>query len=344
MRVLLRRQAYFRCPHFRSYHTHGWPRNVETSLEYMERRLPPIRILGPTLWALAAAGTFYIGFAAYDVYSDVENVKKRRIYDKSTVTWEDIQRGKSTALLRNMWARQAQESPSLDVLQSPAVMAKYWDQLLGPEKLMWGAIGLNSGLYGLRTLSDRVAMTLCHIPAATRNYTLLTSTFGHAGLIHLGLNMFALYQFTQPVASSKTFQGSGSHLGAFYLSSGVLASLAFHLTASWPAKRVRLVPGLGASGAVLALVSAYAMEYPEHRLGIIFIPYISFPARDFLAAFAVLETYGLFVGFKTLPFAHAAHLAGMAIGWAYVSFDGKSKLWDPARKIAFNQMRTLGMI
>ena len=67
--------------------------------------LPPVRVLGPTLWALSAAGLFYVGFAAHEVSHDVENVKRRRIYASSFITWEDVEAGKSTAMLREMFSR-----------------------------------------------------------------------------------------------------------------------------------------------------------------------------------------------------------------------------------------------
>ena len=303
-----------------------------------------MRYLGPVIWTVTATGTFYLGFAAYDVYQDVQNTKKRRTFVETPVTWEDIQKGKSTAMLRNVFARQARGSPTLDELMSPTALMAYWNVLMGPEKLLWGAIGLNNGLFALSNLSPRVAMNLQHIPAWTRNFTLLTSTFGHAGLFHLGLNMYALYNFAMPVAASKTFEGSGSHLAAFYLSSGVMGSLAYHMSAGWPSPRLRLTPGLGASGAVLALLGAFAMDYPEAKIGVIFLPFTFIPAQQALVGIAVFETYGLFVGFKTLPFAHAAHLAGIAIGSAYVYFDGPKKVWKPARKMAFKQMKVLGII
>ena len=307
-------------------------------------QMPKIRYIGPTIWTLAAASTFYLGFAAYDVYRDAQNVKKRRRLSSSPVTWEDLHAGKSTALLREMFSRQARDPLSLDELRSPAAVVKYWNQLLDPEKLIWGVMGLNTGLFALGSLSSRVAASLYHVPAWSRNYTFLTSTFGHVGIFHLALNMYGLYNFGPPVAMSKSFEGNGSHLAAFYLSSGVMTSLAYHMSAGWPSPRLRMTPGLGASGAVLALVGAFAMEYPENRIGIIFLPFTFIPAQDALAALALFETYGLFIGIKSLPFAHAAHLAGIAIGSAYVYFDGKTKLWKRVRKIAFKQMRALGML
>ena len=216
--------------------------------------------------------------------------------------------------------------------------------MLSTEKLLWSTIGLNCGLYVLSNMSPQVSIFLSHTPIISPNYTLLTSCFGHVGMFHLGFNMYALYNFGLPTATSKTFENSSSHLAAFYLSAGVLSSLAHHLSSAWPQPKLRTIPGKGASGAIFALVGAFAMQYPDAKIGVLFLPFTYIAAQQALALLAAFEAYGLFVGFKTLPFAHGAHLAGIAIGAAYVHFDGKNLVWKPAREIAFKQMRALALI
>ena len=337
LRAFLRKSTYS-CPQ-KICCRRGYATNPPSSRpEY-----PAMRYLTPTLWTFTAVGTFYIGFAAYDVYQDAQTARKRPFHGDSHVTWQEVEAGKRTAFLRDTFVAQTRDPPSLDELSSPTAISAYLSRLSGSEKLKWGAMGLNSGLFALGTLSSRVAYQLCHIPSMNRNYTLLTSTFGHAGLLHLMMNMYGLYNFMPPVANSRTFEGSGSHLAAFYLSSGVVASLAYHLSAGWPSPALRLSPGLGASGVVYAFLGAFGMQYPEAHVGIILLPF-SFPARDALAALVAFEAYGLFRGFRNLHFAHGAHLGGLAVGVAYVAFDGKNRLWKPARKFAFKQMQMLGII
>ena len=341
MRAFLRKST---CSHSYSlkFHRQGYATNLGNASR-SEHTPPPMRYLSPTLWTVTAVGTFYIGCAAYDVYQDAQTAKKRPFHADSHVTWQDVEAGKRTAFLRDTFASQARDPPSLDELSSPTAISAYLNRVSGPEKLKWAAMGLNSGLFALGTLSSRVAYQLCHIPALSRNYTLLTSTFGHVGLLHLMMNMYGLYNFMPPVANSRTFEGSGSHLAAFYLSSGVVASLAYHMSAGWPSPALRFSPGLGASGVVYAFLGAFGLQYPEAHVGIILLPF-SFPARDALVGLVAFEAYGLFRGYKRLHFAHAAHLGGLAVGAAYVVFDGKNRLWKPARKFAFNQMQMLGII
>jgi rhomboid-like protein len=93
----------------------------------------------------------------------------------------------------------------------------------------------------------------------------------------------------------------------------------------------------------MAVVGAFGMSYPDNQLGIVLIPG-SLPASQFLLGVAAFETYGLFVGFKRLPLAHAAHLAGLAMGAAYVYYDGRDRVWRPVKQWTFHQMQRLSLI
>lgn len=289
--------------------------------------LPPVRVGGPVLWCLAVAGSIYVGLAAYEVRRDVDDFKQGRlgwVSKSSPDTYADLDAAKAFA------ARRRNSHPQERVFTEP-------------EKIIFGTIGFNTGVFGVSSVAPALGLHFSHLPIGNANYTLFTSMFGHAGLWHLGLNMYGLYNFGPPVARTRTFENSGSHFAAFYLASGVLASLAHHLSSVWPSPADRFKRGLGASGAIMALLGAFAMSYPDAGIGIILIPG-SLPAQQALGILAAFETYGLFVGFKSLPFAHSAHLAGLAIGSAYVYFDGKSNMWKPTRRFAFNQMRRLKMV
>ncbi len=280
------------------------------------------------LWAFAAVGIFFVGGAAYDVLQDVAAVRKRRGSTRA-LTYEQVEAAKATITL--------QERSTGD--GRPHISSA--------NKMILAGIGLNTGIYAAYKVRPTLIRHFLHVPVNPQNYTLLTSTFAHAGLIHLGLNMYGLYMFGPQVSQSWAFEGRGGHLTAFYLSSGVLASLASHLTSTWPAPWSpprRMGAGLGASGAILALVGAWASLYPDRHLGIVLLPG-SLPAEDAIMAWAALETFGLHAGFgRGLLWGHAAHLAGLGIGTAYVRFDGPKKIWQPTRRFAFKQMRQLGMV
>ncbi|KAI0012348.1 hypothetical protein F4779DRAFT_614800 [Xylariaceae sp. FL0662B] len=197
------------------------------------------------------------------------------------------------------------------------------------EKVILGAIVINGALYGVRRESPRtIYMHFSHTPMLGKNYTLLTSTFGHSGLRHVLLNLFGLVQFTPIVAQSSIFEGSGSRLTAFLLSSGTIANLGDHLTSVWPRPMGRFRSGLGASGMIMAVLGAWTMVYPDVRLIILFIPG-SWPAQQLLVAVALVELYGVFEGIPFLRIGHGAHLAGLAVGSADGRFSTpNTPIWD----------------
>lgn len=295
--------------------------------------LPPVRALGPTLWVFTAAGTIYLSCAAYEVHQDVQEFKKRPLGD---VTYNNIDDVRTNKGVRQSAATMG-FSP-MDIFTTP------WSGLNSAEKMLATIGVLNIGVFGACRFSPSATLLFAHIPASTRNFTLLSSMFGHAGFLHLFFNMYGLSMFGPQVAGSPTFESSGSHLTAFYLSSGLMASLAYHLGTIWPNKTHRISPGLGASGAIMALLGAWAMNYPHQHIGIMFVPG-SLPAEEALLALLAFETWGTFIGFGgLLRWAHAAHLGGLLVGMGYVHFDGKNRVWQPTRRFAFNQMRRLNLI
>lgn len=134
-----------------------------------------------------------------------------------------------------------------------------------------------------------------------------------------------------------------SHFAAFYLGSGLAASLGHHLSNVWPNPLGRLSAGLGASGAIMAILASFAMSNPNAQIGIMFLPG-SLPAQQALLGLTAFELYGLFVGISWLPLGHAAHLTGLAVGAAYVQFNGRKHLWTPTRRLAFYSLQRFKMI
>ncbi len=309
-------------------------------------RLPPVRILWPTLWCAAAVSTIYVGCAAAEVRRDavvVRKVRQRRGLVPARATMHDLDDVRAMIAMSNGRVRWVPPPSPSQARASPG-LAETWAELPEAGKLMVGIVAPNLCVFSLERLLPGMAALFSHVPVSGANFTLLTCAFGHAGLTHLALNMYGVVQFLPPVAASPTFAASGCHLAAFYLSSGVLASLAYHVASVWPRPLDRMVPARGASGAVMAVVGAFGMAYPEEGLGIVLVPGFSLPAAQFLAGLTVFETYGLFVGFKRLPLAHAAHLAGLGLGAGYVYFDGQAHVWRPLKQWAFRQMRRLDLV
>jgi membrane associated rhomboid family serine protease len=119
---------------------------------------------------------------------------------------------------------------------------------------------------------------------------LVTSIFLHGGLLHFAGNMLFLWIFGDNV------EDRFGHLGyaAFYLAGGIAAGLAHVLAAPRS-----VVPTIGASGAIAAVMGAYFLMYPRARIrSLVFLGFwlttASIPALVYLGVwFAMQLTMGM---------------------------------------------------
>jgi membrane associated rhomboid family serine protease len=139
--------------------------------------------------------------------------------------------------------------------------------------------------------------------------------FMHGGLLHLAGNMLFLWIFGNNIEDSM----GRVRFVAFYLAGGVVALLA--QTALEPDS---MVPTIGASGAVAAVLGGYAVLYPRARVFtlviiILFITVIELPALLVLGLWFVIQ---LLYGAAELAqpvggaggVAYFAHIGGFAFG------------------------------
>jgi membrane associated rhomboid family serine protease len=88
--------------------------------------------------------------------------------------------------------------------------------------------------------------------------TLLTSSFLHAGWLHLLSNLVYLAVFGPPVER----QIGAARFAALYLTSGLVGSLAFLV-----AQPTSETPAVGASGAIAGVIAAHLVLFPGATLG-----------------------------------------------------------------------------
>jgi membrane associated rhomboid family serine protease len=115
--------------------------------------------------------------------------------------------------------------------------------------------------------------------------TIFTAMFMHGGLLHIAGNMLFLWIFGNNIEDS---MGRVKFI-IFYLFGGIAATLAqFALDPN------AVVPNLGASGAIAAVLGGYALLYPRARVVtlifiVFFITLVELPALLVLGAWFVLQ-------------------------------------------------------
>ncbi len=203
-----------------------------------------------------------------------------------------------------------------------------------PPIITWTLIVINIVVFLYEiSLSERERITFFHqwgfVPArflddyfsilAGFNYyqnflSLFTHLFLHGGWLHLIGNMWTLWIFGDNVEDRL---GSFRFL-LFYLTGGILATIVHSLIYS-----DSVIPLVGASGAISAVMGAYFMMYPLARI-LIFVPllfiplFFEVPAFLYLVLWFLLQFYsGLFS--LVLPgeiggIAWFAHLGGFITG------------------------------
>ena len=183
--------------------------------------------------------------------------------------------------------------------------------------LEWGLVP--AGLLG----TDQVSVPGCGVGDVAGPSGLLTHMFVHAGILHLLGNMVYLWVFGDNVEDRL------GHLRflVLYLGGGLVAAAAQTVL-----NLGTTVPLVGASGAVAAVLGAYVITYPTHRVATL----LTFPMS--LLAFVVRSRFNLLLlsvvelpawlvlgGWVWLQFrgyatpggsgiAYAAHIGGFAAG------------------------------
>lgn len=137
-------------------------------------------------------------------------------------------------------------------------------------------------------------------------WTPLTYMFVHSGLDHLLFNLLMLF-IVGPLLEKR--MGSGKFL-IYYLVTGILAGIFSLLLYTLFNFNVRLV---GASGAIYALLFAYAVIFPNRKIYIFGIIPIRPPTL--ITVFAIYNLYSLL--FKRTNVAHITHLSGFLFAYLY---------------------------
>lgn len=139
----------------------------------------------------------------------------------------------------------------------------------------------------------------------------ISSIFMHGSLMHIGSNLWFLWIFGDNVEEDL---GSISYL-LFYVAGGIIAGLAQYVLSARS-----LIPMLGASGAISAVMGYYMIAFPTNRVKVLSRYGSSYvPAYSMLLSWILLQlfsTVGSLVsgGFMGGGVAWMAHVGGFVFG------------------------------
>lgn len=142
-------------------------------------------------------------------------------------------------------------------------------------------------------------------------HTLLTSMFLHGGWMHLIGNMLFLWVFADNI---EAIIGSLLFL-FFYLAGGLIGSAAHIMT-----NTESIIPSVGASGAISAVMGAYLIMFPKSKIKVFILIFTTYmPALIFLLiwfAQQMLSGIGSLSGtsVETAGVAWWAHIGGFVFG------------------------------
>jgi rhomboid family protein len=148
-----------------------------------------------------------------------------------------------------------------------------------------------------------------------------TYMFLHGGLFHILFNMLALWMFGTEL---ERLWGTRYFL-KFYFVSGVGAGILTVLFSLLPfgfAQQLHQSIVIGASGAIYALLLAYALYFPDRPIYMYFV--FPIPARIFVLIMGAIAFYSSLSDAGGV--ANATHLGGLVVGYAYLKSAGANPL------------------
>lgn len=179
-----------------------------------------------------------------------------------------------------------------------------WLLIINTAVFLLGALVPQVGSFLLRWFSVDPRSWL----TAIQPWRLVSYQFLHGDLLHIALNMIGLFFFGPTL---EKHWGSRRFM-LFYLGCGVVAGLSFLLLMAIGV--VGAAPLLGASGAILGVLAACAILFPQF---IVFLFIIPVPIRVLAVVMTLVYVMNIIVGGPNAG-GDAAHLGGMAAGAAYI--------------------------
>ncbi|XP_015228711.1 PREDICTED: presenilins-associated rhomboid-like protein, mitochondrial [Cyprinodon variegatus] len=282
----------------------------------------------PLMFTVGFAGCSFGGAAILQY----ESLKARVQTAKDGEELEKLMMGsQDMAYWHDWWNQLSNFQRQLLLLMS--MVDDFWSSLTEGQRTATGIIAINAVVlccWRIPAMQRSMIKYFTSNPASkTRCLPMVLSSFSHYSIIHMVANMYVLWTFSSGIVS---LLGKEQFL-AVYLSAGVISTMVSYVCKTATG---RFYPSLGASGAVMAVLAAVCTKVPEAKLGIIFLPMVTFTAGHALKALVAIDTAGLMLGWRL--FDHAAHLGGALFGVWYVAY-GHKLIWrrrEPLVKLWHN--------
>ncbi len=138
----------------------------------------------------------------------------------------------------------------------------------------------------------------------SKPWTVITYMFVHANFLHVFINMLMLFFFGPPLEE----RWGGREFIKFYAICGVGGAFFTFIFGGD-------IPIVGASGAVLGVLLAYALNWPDNLIWI----WAIFPikAKYLVLILGAISFFSAFSG-SSGGIAHFAHLGGLVVGYVYL--------------------------
>lgn len=170
-------------------------------------------------------------------------------------------------------------------------------------------------------------------------FQIFTYQFVHGSFLHLFFNMFGLYLFgsrLEEIWGQKRYlffylfcvAGSAIFLFAtdafsIYKITGSINPLKYNEILPESVISIYLKVTIGASGAIMGLLAAYAMLFPNTEMYIMFIP-VPIKAKYLAIGYGLIELYQGIFSRPGDNIAHFAHVGGLLFGFLLVLYWNKT--------------------
>lgn len=200
-------------------------------------------------------------------------------------------------------------------------MAQYGNSMRSTTPVVLNLIIINALVYVAQMIMDKTTGLTQYLALYSyqseyfKPYQLVTHMFAHSPdtIFHILFNMYALWMFgsvLERVWGAKKFL-------IFYMICGLAAGVAQMFAMDINGSAV------GASGAIMGLLAAFAYLFPNTQFYILPFPF-PIKAKYMAAIYAAIDLFGGLHPGGADNIAHFAHLGGMVMGFILVIIWGRS--------------------